>query len=101
MVASRFAGGMGTRWYFIWILDASAPGESALKNIPCFTSTQGGAGIHFSRATASASKIDQIGPPPFVPSPIPASAAGMRLAGLYLTFLALRGSSGKYGLTVL
>jgi hypothetical protein len=39
---------------------------------------------------ASASKIAQIGPPPFCPSPMPASAALMKLLGLYWTVLALR-----------
>ena len=53
-------------------------------------STFGGFGSHFSRATASASKIAQIGPPPLWPSPMPAIAALIQLFGLYLMFLALR-----------
>jgi hypothetical protein len=45
---------------------------------------------HLYRARSAASKIAQIGPPPLWPSPIPASAALMKLLGAYLTFLTFR-----------
>src|SRR5580700_2405494 len=96
----RVCGGIATRWYFILILVASTPRLSAAKKKPAPESTCGGAGVHVSRATASASKIAQIGPPPLWPSPMPASAALMKLLGLYFWFLALRYECGSYGLVL-
>src|SRR6516162_11047652 len=65
---------------------ASVP---ALKKKPAAMSTCGGAGVHSSRATASLSKIAQIGPPPLWLSSIPASAAFKKLLGFHSRFLAL------------
>ena len=59
--------------------------DPKMKKKPPSQSTCGGSGLPPSRATASASKIAQIGPPPFRPSPTPANAAFMKLLGLYLT----------------
>jgi hypothetical protein len=68
------------------IFRASSSSVSAAKKKPASISTCGGAGRHCSRATASVSKIAQIGPPPLWPSPIPARAALMKLLGLYFAF---------------
>ena len=54
---------IGRRWYGFLILAASSGIVSALKNQPS-GSTCGGCGFQFSRLTALASKIAQIGPPP-------------------------------------
>jgi len=69
---------------------ASSASRLALKKKLAAMSTYGGFGIHVSRATASLSKMDQIGPPPLWPSSIPASAAFKKLLGFHLRFLALR-----------
>jgi hypothetical protein len=68
----------------------SAASVFALKKKSASKSTLGARGSQRSRVTASASKIAQIGPPPLWPSPIPASAALMKLLGAYLTFLTFR-----------
>ena len=56
-------------------LFANSVMELAVKKSPFSISTLGGAGFHFSRFTASASKMAQMGPPPLTGSPVPASAA--------------------------
>src|SRR5439155_24284213 len=62
--SSRLRGSIGASCYGLAILRASSATVSALKNQP-FGSTFGGLGSHSSRVTPSASKIAQIGPPPF------------------------------------
>src|SRR5271157_3402237 len=89
-VSSSVFGGIGTRWYFMTIFAASSRMVLATKKKPASISTFGGLVSHLWRVAASASKIAQIGPPPFLPSPMPAKAALIKLLGLYLIFTAFR-----------
>jgi hypothetical protein len=72
------------------IFSARSASWLAVKKKPAGMSTKGAVVVHPSRATASLSKIAQIGPPPLCPSSIPASAAFKKLLGFHWRFLAFR-----------
>jgi ABC-type oligopeptide transport system substrate-binding subunit len=77
------------------IFSARSASRLALKKKPAATSTFGGCGCQPSRATASLSKIAQIGPPPLWPSSMPARAAFSQLFGAYSARCTLRQSPCK------